>query len=166
MQVEKHTVVAIDYTLTDDDGQLIDTSEGHQPLSYLHGVGSIVPGLERKLTGKQIGDELEVAVTPAEGYGERNEDLLQQVARESFAGIDDLAEGMQFRVDSDDGPLVVTVVDIAEDIVTVDGNHPLAGFHLNFRVTVRDVRAATEEEIAHGHVHGPGGQEHEADSGD
>jgi len=160
MQIAANTVVAIDYTLTDDDGQVLDTSEGRAPLSYLHGVGGIIPGLERELEGKQVGDQLKVAVAAKDGYGERNEELQQGVPRDQFEEIDDIAPGMQFRVDSDDGPLVVTVVDVAEDVVTVDGNHPLAGVNLNFAVSVREVRQATEEEVAHGHAHGPEGHAH------
>ena len=160
MQIAKNTVVAIDYTLTDDDGRVLDSSDGREPLSYLHGAGGIIPGLERELDGKSQGDQLEVSVTPDDGYGQRNEALRQDVPREQFAQIDDLSLGMQFRVDSDGGPMIVTVVEIAEDVVTVDGNHPLAGVNLNFAVTVRDVRDATAEELEHGHAHGPGGHSH------
>lgn len=160
MQVAENKVVAIDYTLKDDSGQVLDTSEGREPLSYLHGKGGIIPGLERELDGKEAGDELQVAVAPADAYGERNEALRQQVAREQFQGVDNLAIGMQFRVKTDGDPLVVTVTEVADEVVTIDGNHPLAGVNLNFAVTVRDVREATTEEITHGHVHGPGGHAH------
>ena len=160
MQIAENAVVTIDYTLTDDDGQVLDSSEGREPLLYLHGTGGIIPGLEQELDGKQVGDQLQVAVAPEDGYGERNEALRQDVERDQFAGIDDLDLGMQFRVDSDAGPMVVTVVEIAEGVVTIDGNHPLAGVNLNFAVTVREVRAATEEELAHGHTHGPCGHSH------
>lgn len=160
MQVAENKVVAIDYTLKDDSGQVLDTSEGREPLSYLHGKGGIIPGLERELDGKEAGDELQVAVAPADAYGERNEALRQQVAREQFQGVDNLAPGMQFRVKTDGDPLVVTVTEVADEVVTIDGNHPLAGVNLNFAVTVRDVREATTEEITHGHVHGPGGHAH------
>ena len=160
MQIAEKTVVAIDYTLTDDEGQVIDSSEGNEPLSYLHGAGGIIPGLEKELDGKQTGDELQVAVTPKNGYGERNEQLRQQVNRDQFGDIDDLETGMQFQVESNQGPMVVTVVEIDGEDVTIDGNHPLAGVNLNFAVTIRDVRTATPEEIEHGHVHGPGGHAH------
>ena len=160
MQITKNAAVAIDYTLTDDDGQVLDSSEGREPLSYLHGAGGVIPGLERELDGKQVGDQLQVAVAPEDGYGERNEALQQDIQRDQFDGIDDIDLGMQFRVDSDAGPVAVTVVEIAEDVVTIDGNHPLAGVNLNFAVTVREVREATEEELAHGHTHGPGGHSH------
>lgn len=160
MQVAKNSVVSIDYVLRDDEGEVLDSSEGREPLAYLHGVGQIIPGLEQALEGKEVGDQLKVAVAPADAYGERNDGLLQQVPREQFAGIDDLAVGMQFRVNSDVGPMVVTVVDVNDATVTVDGNHPLAGVNLNFDVTIRDVREATEDELAHGHAHGPGGESH------
>lgn len=161
MQVAKHKVVAIDYTLTDDDGQTIDTSEGAEPLSYLHGEGNIIPGLESALEGKSTGDQFQVSIPPADGYGERNDDLRQVVARSHFSDIDDLEVGLQFRVPTDgDDTIVVTVVEIGDDEVTIDGNHDLAGVSLNFDITVRDIRDATSEEIEHGHAHGPGGHDH------
>ena len=160
MRIAKDTVVAIDYKLTDDDGQVLDSSEAGQPLSYLHGAGGIIPGLERELDGKEVGDQLQVTLAPADGYGERNEALRQEVSRDQFEGIEELALGMQFRVDSSAGPMVITIVQIADDVVTIDGNHPLAGVNLNFDVTVQEVRAATDEELQHGHAHGPGGHSH------
>ena len=160
MQIAENTVVAIDYVLKDDEGQVLDSSEGREPLLYLHGAGQIIPGLERELDGKQVGDQLQVTVSPGDGYGERKDELRLDVARDQFDGIDDLELGMQFQVDSDDGPMVVTVVDISEEIVTVDGNHPLAGVQLNFTVTVREVREATAEELEHGHAHGDDDEPH------
>lgn len=153
MRIAENTVVGFDYTLTDDAGQVLDSSEGRGPLWYLHGSGGIIPGLERELAGKEAGDQLQVALAPEDAYGERNEALRQEVPREQFAGIEDLQVGMQFRVDSNAGPVVITVVDIADDVVTVDGNHPLAGVNLNFDLTIREVRQATEEELTHGHAH-------------
>ena len=160
MRITKDQVVAIDYTLTDDQGQVLDTSEGSEPLWYLHGAKGIIPGLERELDGKQTGDHLEVAITPKDGYGERNDSLRQSVSRDQFDDNQELELGMQFRVDSGNEPLIVTIVEITDDTVTVDGNHPLAGMNLNFDVTVREIRAATAEELEHGHVHGPGGHSH------
>lgn len=160
MQIEKHTVVAIDYTLKDDEGTVIDSSDGREPLAYLHGVGSIIPGLEKELEGKSVGDALEVSIPPAEGYGERKEELLQEVDRAQFGDVEDLAPGMQFQVNAETGPLVVTVTDVNEKVVTIDGNHPLAGVNLNFAVTVKEVREATDEEKEHGHAHGEGGHQH------
>ena len=167
MQVAKHTVVTIDYTLSDDDGETIDSSQDAEPLLYLHGEGNIIPGLDRELEGKSVGDQIKVSVSPADGYGERQEGLRQEVSRDHFSGIDDLEVGMQFRAptDSEDDNgeeqfIVVTVVEIGDDTVTVDGNHELAGLTLHFDVTIREVRDATSEEITHGHAHGVGGHQH------
>ncbi len=153
MRIAKNTVVAIDYTLTDDEGRTVDSSEGREPLSYLHGSGGIIPGLERELEGKAVGDQLQVTVAPADAYGERNESLRQKLPRDQFGGIAELSVGMQFRVDSDNGPMVITIVEVAEEVVTIDANHPLAGVNLNFDVTVREIRDATADEIEHGHIH-------------
>ncbi len=153
MRIAKNTVVAIDYTLTDDEGRTVDSSEGREPLSYLHGSGGIIPGLERELEGKAVGDQLQVTVAPADAYGERNESLRQNLPRDQFGGIAELSVGMQFRVDSDNGPMVITIVEVAEEVVTIDANHPLAGVNLNFDVTVREIRDATADEIEHGHIH-------------
>ncbi|MBM79725.1 MAG: peptidylprolyl isomerase [Planctomycetaceae bacterium] len=160
MQIADKTVVAIDYVLKDDAGEVIDSSEGQQPLTYLHGASGIIPGLERELTGKQVGDELQVSIAPADGYGGRNDGLRQEVAHDQFQGVQNLSVGMQFQADSNAGPMVVTVVEISDATVTIDGNHPLAGMNLNFSVTVRDIREATQEELQHGHAHGPGGHSH------
>jgi FKBP-type peptidyl-prolyl cis-trans isomerase SlyD len=163
MQIAKDKVVMMDYTLKDGDGQVIDTSEGSDPLAYLHGAENIIPGLERELEGKSVGDNIQTVVQPADGYGERNNELQQAVARENFEEVPDLEVGMQFRVPADDEEenfVVVTVVGFDEETVTVDGNHPLAGVTLHFDVTIREIREATAEELAHGHVHGPGGHEH------
>jgi FKBP-type peptidyl-prolyl cis-trans isomerase SlyD len=160
MVVAKDKVVAIDYTLKDSDGQIIDQSKNEEPLSYLHGSGMIITGLEAALEGKAIDDELQVIVEPIDGYGELDDGLRQQVPRSEFADIEDLAVDMQFRVNADDGFMVVTVVDVNDEEVTVDGNHQLAGVTLHFDVKVREIRDATEEEIEHGHPHGPGGHEH------
>lgn len=160
MEITKNKVVAIDYTLKNDEGELIDTSEGEEPLAYLHGVGGIIPGLERELEGKQVGDQLQIKVAPADAYGERDESLEQEVGIDQFEDSENLALGMQFQVESDEGPVVVTVVEIDDDVVTIDANHPMAGLNLNFDVTVREVRDATSDELSHGHVHGAGGCEH------
>jgi FKBP-type peptidyl-prolyl cis-trans isomerase SlyD len=147
--------------LTDDDGQQLDSSAGKEPLAYLHGAGNIIPGLENALTGKAVGDSMVVAVSAAEGYGEVQKELIQEVPRSAFQGVDTIEVGMQFEAQTGQGGNVpVTVTAVTEEVVTVDGNHPLAGKNLNFDVSIEDVRDATEEELAHGHVHGPGGHEH------
>lgn len=160
MQIAQDTVVVIHYTLTDDAGATVDTSVGGDPLAYIHGNGNLVPGLENALEGKQAGDKVSVKVSPADGYGEHEKALVQRVPRRSFKGVADVRAGMQFQVQSDQGPRSVTVTNVTGDMVTVDGNHALAGKNLNFDVEVVEVRAPSEEELAHGHVHGPGGHHH------
>lgn len=153
MQIAEGTVVTMDYALKDDEGTLLDQSQADQPLAYLHGHKNIIPGLESALEGKEAGDSVEVRVAPEDGYGEPNPALEQVVPRDRFQGIDSLEVGMQFQASTEQGPISVRVVKIEDDDVSVDGNHPLAGKHLNFNVSVQDVRSATEEEIAHGHIH-------------
>lgn len=160
MQIAQDSVVLIHYTLTNDKGETLDSSVGGDPLAYIHGNGNLVPGLENALQGKQAGDKVEVKVAPADGYGDFNKELVQSVPRRSFRGVNDIKVGMQFQVQSNHGPQSVTVTQVAGDMVTVDGNHPLAGQNLNFKVEITEVRVATEEELAHGHVHGPGGHHH------
>ena len=160
MQIGKDKVVAIDYTLTGADGQVIDSSHGQEPLSYLHGAGNIVPGLERALEGKSAGDHVDATVEPDQGYGQKNPTLVQAVPRAQFPGVKDISVGQQFQAQTNHGPRVVTVVGVSPDAVTVDANHPLAGETLHFAVTVVDVRDATRQELDHGHAHGPGGHEH------
>ena len=160
MLIETHKVVTLHYTLTDEQGAIIDQSQDGS-FVYMHGAQNIIPGLENELTGKKAGDELSVSVAPADAYGERNDELTQQVPKTMFADQSQIAVGTQFHAQSPDGQtLIVTVIDIGDDSVTVDGNHPLAGVQLNFDVKVIDVRDATPEEIDHGHVHGPGGHHH------
>jgi FKBP-type peptidyl-prolyl cis-trans isomerase SlyD len=154
MKIQNNSAVSFHYTLTDDDGIRIDSSEGQEPLGYLHGAGNIIPGLEKALEGKTIGDSLTVAVTAAEGYGEVQKELIQEVPKEAFQGIDTIEVGMQFEAQTGQGGTVpVTVVAVTDELVTVDGNHPLAGKNLNFDVTIEDVREATEEQLARGHLH-------------
>ena len=160
MQIAQNSVVAIAYTLTDVNGTVIDTSAGGEPLVYLHGAHNIIPGLENALAGKAIGDKLQVTIAPADGYGEYDAQMVQSVPRQMFAGVDNIEVGMQFQAQTDHGIQVVTIAAVEGDEVTVDGNHPLAGVQLNFDVEVMSIRAATEEELAHGHVHGPDGHHH------
>ncbi|MDR3417749.1 MAG: peptidylprolyl isomerase [Nevskia sp.] len=160
MQIADRCVASFNYTLTNDSGEVLDSSSGRGPLAYLHGAGNIVPGLEKAMVGKQVGDKFNVDVKPEEGYGAHNPALVQVVPRSAFRGVDDLQPGMQFRADSDRGPMSVVVTDIEGDKVTVDGNHPLAGATLHFAIEVTEVRAASAEEMTHGHVHGPGGHHH------
>jgi len=161
MKIHNNSAVSFHYSLTDDEGNGIDSSEGKEPLAYLHGAGNIIPGLENALEGKSAGDSLTVAVAAAEGYGEVQKELIQEVPREAFQGIDSIELGMQFEAQTGQGGTVpVTVVAVTDEIITVDGNHPLAGKNLNFDVSIEEVREASEEELAHGHTHGPGGHPH------
>ena len=160
MPIAKDSVVSIHYTLKDDAGEVIDSSAGADPLTYLHGHGNIVSGLENALAGKETGNKLAVTVPAAEGYGEYDKDLVQKVPRRSMKGISNIRVGMQLHAQTEHGNRVVTVTNVQSDMVTIDGNHPLAGKALNFEVEVTDVRPATEEELSHGHVHGPGGHHH------
>ncbi|MDT8409816.1 MAG: peptidylprolyl isomerase [Wenzhouxiangellaceae bacterium] len=154
MQVSPDTVVKIDYTLTDSDGEVIDTSEGREPLAYLHGHGNIVPGLEKALEGAAEGQEVKAVVEPEEGYGPHRQELVQEVSMEAFAGMDNVEPGMKFNAESAQGPLVVKVTKVEGEQVTIDANHELAGKELNFDVKVRDVREARPEELEQGQVAG------------
>jgi len=154
MIVEKNRVVSIDYKLTDSDGEIIDSSEGAEPLVYLHGNSNLIPGLEKELEGKKAGDKITCVVGAAEAYGDFDENLVFSVKKSNFAEPDKIEEGMQFEAHGEDGARVVTVVSIEGDNVRVDANHPLAGEDLHFDVAVVDVREATAEELSHGHVHG------------
>src|SRR5436190_16822916 len=160
MQVEKNKVGSIDYTLTNMQGQVIDSSKEGQPLSYLHGDGGIMPGLEAALESKNPGDNVKVTVAPADAYGEKDPSLVQPIPRSSFGAAPNITPGMQFQAQNAQGSRIVTVVSATPDTVTIDANHPLAGQTLNFDVTVVEVRDATAEEMAHGHAHGAGGHAH------
>ncbi len=160
MKIEKNSVVSIDYKLTDEQGIVIDTSEGRQPLTYLHGVGALIPGMENALTGKAVGEKFTVTIQPEEAYGQRDESLLRVIAAEELKDIPDLRVGTQLQADTEAGVKVFTVIKIEGDKVGIDGNHPLAGVTLNFDLDVKEVREATAEEIEHKHVHGPGGHSH------
>lgn len=153
MQVSENKVVSIHYTLRNDAGEVIDSSAGRAPLRYLHGVGNIIPGLEKALEGKTSGDRVDVNIAPEEAYGERDESLVQVVPRSAFEGVEEIEPGMQFQAQTPAGRQILTVVEVQDDRVVVDGNHPLAGETLHFSVEITEVREATEEELAHGHAH-------------
>jgi FKBP-type peptidyl-prolyl cis-trans isomerase SlyD len=160
MQIAENKVVSIHYTLTNNDGKVLDSSEGREPLAYLHGNKNIIVGLENALQGKTEGDKLTVTIPPEEAYGIRDEQLVQVLSKSAFKGIDSVEPGMQFQAKSDEGVQIVTVTNVEGDKVTIDGNHALAGETLTFAVEVTDIREATDEELQHGHVHGPGGHHH------
>lgn len=160
MKVAANTVVSIDYVLRDDDGEVLDSSQGQPPLVYIHGTGSLVPGLEKALEGKDVGAAIKVDVAPDQAYGERDESLVEVANRNQFESGVEIEVGAQFQVEGPQGVTMLTVVEVDGEEVTLDGNHPLAGMTLHFEVSVKDVRAATPDELKHGHVHGPGGHHH------
>lgn len=157
--ISQDKAVTIHYTVTNGEGVTLDQSSEERPLAFIFGRGMLIPGLEKVLEGKTAGEELNADITAEDAYGERHDGLVQTVPRNLF-GDQDVNPGMQFRATTDHGEQSVMVVEVTDTEVTVDGNHPLAGVDLSFEVKVVDVRVATEEELSHGHVHGPGGVDH------
>lgn len=160
MTITTGSVVLFDYTLIDNEKDIIDSSKDGGPLAYLHGEGQIVKGLEKAMEGRKAGDSFSVSVSPEEGYGLPDPAKVAVVTVDQIEGGEELEEGMQLEASNEHGQQIVVVSKIEGDQVTLDGNHPLAGMTLHFDITIREVRAATTEEIAHGHVHGPGGHHH------
>jgi FKBP-type peptidyl-prolyl cis-trans isomerase SlyD len=160
VEAAKDRVVVMEYSLKDDKGNLIDSSEGQGPLAFIQGLGHIIPGLERIIEGKKAGDKFEAIIAAKDGYGEYNPQMIQKIPKSQFQDGEKLEEGMQFEVETEWGPALLTVTEIEGEEVTVDGNHPLAGVGLHFDIEIVEVREATEEELAHGHVHGKGGHQH------
>ena len=158
MIIEKNKVVSIDYTLTLEDGKILDSSDGREPLTFIHGLGHIIPGLENALEGKITGDAFAVKIEPESAYGEYKDDLVQSIPRTYFEPGVEITPGMQFSSEESDG--YVTVIEVHNDKIVVDGNHPLAGLVLNFDVKVTSIRNASDEELEHGHVHGEGCHHH------
>ncbi len=160
MQIIKNSVATLNYTLKNDNGDILDESQDGSFL-YMHGAGGIIPGLESLLEGKSKGDTFDAHIEPADGYGERDESMVQVVPRDMFDKEHPVEEGIQFHAESPEGDmLTVTVTKIEGDNITVDGNHPLAGIALNFDIQIADVREASTEEVEHGHAHGPDGHHH------
>jgi len=160
MQVSENTVVAIEYTLKNDAGDVLDSSVGHAPLTYLHGHHNIISGLENAMLGKTVGDTFTVTIPPEEAYGLRDDSMTQVVPRHLFQGVDEIVPGMKFHAEAEHGVNVVTVIEVKGDQVHLDANHELAGETLHFDVVVQAIRSATDEEIEHGHAHGPDGHHH------
>jgi len=161
MKIAENHVVTLNYTLKDNDDNIIDKSDDGS-FCYLHGASNIIPGLENALTGKASGDEVSVSVAPEEGYGPRDDARIQEVPRDAFPPEITIEPGMQFNAQGPEGQdVMVTIAKVEGDTVTVDGNHPLAGVTLNFDVTIADIRDASAEELEHGHVHGPNGHQHD-----
>lgn len=158
MKTAVDMVVAMHYTLTDDSGQVLDSSNKGEPLAYLHGHGNLIPGLEKALEGAETGFKSKITVPPSEGYGEKNPQAIFEEPRASFSPDMELTPGMQVYAEGEHGPITFTVVKLTDQSVTLDANHPLAGKTLHFDVEIVEVRKATQEELAHGHVHN--GHEH------
>lgn len=159
MQISAQKVVSIHYTLTDNDGNILDTSSNGEPLNYIQGIGALIAGMEEGLEGKLKGDKLQLKIAPEKGYGIHQPEMIQQVPMSAFGG-QMVSPGMQFEAGTEEQRFIVTVTDVNDEFATIDGNHPLAGIELNFDVEVLEVREASEEELDHGHVHGPGGHHH------
>ncbi|NND35812.1 MAG: peptidylprolyl isomerase [Gammaproteobacteria bacterium] len=154
MKIDINCVVAVHYTLTNDQGDQLDSSAGREPLEYLHGGQGIIPGLEQELAGKEVGDKFVVVINPEDAYGETNPELIGEVPKSQFPEGSDIQPGMQFQAQGPNGEVqLITIRDVEEETVTIDGNHPLAGQVLRFDVSVENIRAATEQEIEHGHPH-------------
>ncbi len=160
MNIEKNKVASIDYTLTNDNGEVLDSSSGREPLAYLHGNGGLIPGLEKELEGKVKGDKLVAIIAPDQAYGLRSDELVQEIPLENFNDAAAVKVGAQFQVQNEQDVRIATVTTIGDKSATVDMNHPLADETLHFDVEVMDVREPTKEELEHGHVHGAGGHHH------
>ena len=161
MKVGKDKVVLMHYTLKNDAGDVIDSSDGADPLPFLQGHGNIIPGLESALEGSKVGDKLEVSIKPEEGYGVRMKDAIQEIPSSALKGVDEVKVGMQLQSEDKDGnAFLVSVTKIEDDKITVDGNHPLAGQTLHFSVSIESIRKAEAEELSHGHVHADGQHQH------
>lgn len=154
MVIQNNSVVSIHYHLTDDSGNQLDSSAGRGPLKYIQGTKNIIAGLEKALTGKSVGDKFKVSVQPEDGYGVIDHDKIQELPRSAFAGVDEIEPGMQFHGEDSNGNVQnIIVMDVSDDKITIDANHPLAGKVLHFDISVEEIREATAEEISHGHVH-------------
>jgi len=161
MKVGKDKVVLMHYTLKNNAGDVIDSSDAGDPLPFLQGHGNIIPGLESALEGSKVGDKLDVSIKPEEGYGERMKDAIQEIPSSALKGVDEVKVGMQLESQDKDGnAFLVNVTKIEDDKITVDGNHPLAGQTLHFSVSIESIRKAEAEELSHGHVHADGHHHH------
>lgn len=160
MKIGLNSVVSLDYTLKNSAGTVLDSSQGREPLVYLHGVGALIPGLEKVLEGMSKSDKTVAIVQPEDGYGKRNEELVYKVPKSGFQGDEEMQVGMQVQLETENGPMIASISNIEGEDVTLDMNHPLADMELHFDVTIVDIREATADEISHGHVHGVGGHHH------
>jgi len=160
MDIQNDKVVLMHYTLTDENGNILDTYDGHDPLAYIQGHQNIIPGLEKEMVGKKIGDKFKAVIQPEDGYGKFNPALVHELDRSVFQGIDTIEVGMQFQANLENGPIIMSVTNIEGDKITIDGNHALSDKVLTFDVEVVEIKDASAEELAHGHVHEVGGHHH------
>lgn len=160
MIIESNKVVRMHYVLKNDLKEIVDSTEGREPLAYIQGNGHLISGLEAELEGKVAGDKISVSIPPEKAYGVRNDELVVNVSKSGFQGDQEPSVGMQVQVDTPDGQQLAHIDKIDGDTVTLDLNHPLSGETLHFDVEITEVRDATAEELDHGHVHGPGGHQH------
>jgi FKBP-type peptidyl-prolyl cis-trans isomerase SlyD len=160
MVVSHHKVVSMHYTLTNASGEVLDSSRQGQPLAYIQGIGNIISGLEEALDGKKVGDKVNANIPPEKGYGLRDENLVFKVNKNEVDIGREIEVGMKLQAENEQGMYVVTVTEVDSESITIDGNHDLAGVTLNFDVEIMDIRDASSEELAHGHVHGPDGHHH------
>lgn len=161
MKIASDCVVSFHFTLKDESGKVLESSMGSEPLVYLHGAKNIVPGLEEALEGRVHGDKFEVTLPPEKAYGKRDEKLIQTIPLSQFPNPEVVKPGVQFQMSSPQGMMILTVKTVSDKEVTIDANPELAGQTLVFAIEVGEVRAASKEELQHGHVHGPGGHHHE-----
>ena len=171
MNIKNDLVVSIHFGVAEVDGNALDSTENGTPLEYIQGAGYLVPGLEAELEGKEVGDKFDVKLEAKDAYGEFQEALVQQVPRNLFEGVDEIEVGMSFQADTDQGPRTVEVTEVTDEMVSIDANHPLAGMALQFVGELVGIRAATTEELEHGHIHQASGcdsneSEHECCDGD
>ena len=163
MEISKNKIASLSYTLKNDDGQILDQADKENPFLYMHGTGGIIKGLESALENKKVDENFNVIISPEDAYGEHDPALTEAVPRTMFEGISDenLVAGAQFHAQTAQGTQIITIADVEGDMVKIDANHPLAGQTLHFEVAVLDIRDASEDEIAHGHPHMPGGCGHD-----
>jgi FKBP-type peptidyl-prolyl cis-trans isomerase SlyD len=161
MIAEKDKVVTFHYTLKNKSGEQIESSHESDPISYLHGANNIISGLEKAMEGHAIKDEFSAIISPADGYGERNENNIQRIPLKRLKGLGKISVGQVLNLETNKGQVQVTVLKVGRFNVDVDGNHPLAGQELTFDIEIADIRDGSEEELQHGHVHGPGGHHHD-----
>jgi len=164
LTISENKVVTFEYTLKNDSGEILDSSENNAPITYVHGSGNIIPGLEAELEGRKVGDKFHASIEPEDGYGIRLEDLVQKIDKDRLSHLPKIEIGMQLQAYDEGGMQILTIVDISDNDITLDGNHPLSGQKLHFDVEIIDLREATEEEIEFGLDAGCScGDEHDCD---